>query len=65
MTIIEILDILKKYMTESQKEYPFWTEHDVLGFTVDYTLISLEDMNQLKQLDVFYSSEYDSLIMFT
>lgn len=65
MTIIEILDILKKYMTESQKEYPFWTEHDVLGFTVDYTLISLEDMNQLKQLGVFYSSEYDSLIMFT
>lgn len=65
MTIIKILNILEKYMTESQKEYPFWTEHDVLGFTVDYTLISLEDMNQLKQLDVFYSSEYDSLIMFT
>lgn len=64
MTIIKILNILKKYMTESQKEYPFWTEHDVLGFTVDYTLISPEDMNRLKQLDVFYSSEYDSLIMF-
>ena len=65
MKILEILNILEKYMTESQKKWPFWTEHDVLGFTVDYTLISLEDMNQLKQLGVFYSSEYDSLIMFT
>ena len=65
MKILEILNILEKYMTESQKEWPFWTEHDVLGFTVDYSIISVEDMNQLKQLDVFYSSEYDSLIMFT
>lgn len=65
MKILEILNILEKYMTESQKEWPFWTEHDVLGFTVDYSIISVEDMEQLKKLDVFYSSEYDSLIMFT
>ena len=65
MKILEILNILKKYMTESQKEWPFWTEHDVLGFTVDYSIISVEDMERLKKLDVFYSSEYDSLIMFT
>lgn len=65
MKILEILNILEKYMTESQKEWPFWTEHDVLGFIVDYSIISVEDMEQLKKLDVFYSSEYDSLIMFT
>lgn len=65
MKILEILNILEKYMTESQKEWPFWTEHDVLGFTVDYSIISVKDMEQLKKLDVFYSSEYDSLIMFT
>lgn len=65
MKILEILNILEKYMTKSQKEWPFWTEHDVLGFTVDYSIISVEDMEQLKKLDVFYSSEYDSLIMFT
>ena len=41
MKILEILDILKKYMiTEGQKEWPFWTEHDILGFNVDYNLIS-------------------------
>ena len=65
MKILEILNILGKYMTESQKEWPFWTEHDVLGFTVDYSIISVEDIERLKKLDVFYSSEYDSLIMFT
>lgn len=65
MKILEILNILEKYMTESQKEWPFWTEHDVLGFMVDYSIISVEDMERLKKLDVFYGSEYDSLIMFT
>lgn len=65
MKILEILNILEKYMTESQKEWPFWTEHDVLGFTVDYSIISVEDIERLKKLNVFYSSEYDSLIMFT
>ena len=65
MKIIKILNILEKYMTESQKNWPFWTEHDVLGFTVDYELISQEDLAKLKDLDVFYNSEYDSLTMFT
>ena len=65
MKIIEILNILEKYMTEYQKEYPFWTEHDILGFVIDYNLISQEDLKKLKDLDVFYDSEYDSLIMFT
>ena len=52
-------------MTESQKRWSFWTAPDVLGFTVDYKLISQEDLAKLEELDVFYSSEYDSLIMFT
>ena len=65
MKIIEILNILEKYMTEYQKEYPFWAEHDILGFVIDYNLISQEDLKKLKDLDVFYDSEYDSLIMFT
>lgn len=66
MKILEILDILKKYMiTEGQKEWPFWTEHDILGFNVDYSLISQEDLQRLTELDVFYDPEYESLIMFT
>lgn len=65
MKIIEILNILEKYMTESQKKWPFWTAPDVLGFTVDYELISHEDMVKLEELDVFFSHEYDGLIMFT
>ena len=41
MKILKILDILKKYMiTKGQREWPFWTEHDILGFNVDYNLIS-------------------------
>jgi hypothetical protein len=52
-------------MDDTQKEYPFWTEHDVLGFLVDEQKISQDDLNKLEQLGVFYSSEYDSLIMYT
>lgn len=65
MKFLKILDILIKYMDDTQKEYPFWTEHDVLGFLVDEQKISQDDLNKLEQLGVFYSSEYDSLIMYT
>lgn len=64
MRIINILNILEKYMTDYQKEYPFWAEHDVLGFNVDYTLISEEDMLKLVELGILLDYEYDSLIIF-
>lgn len=61
-----ILNILEKYMTEGQKKYPFWTEHDVLGFNVDYEGISKEDAEVLKSLGVIFDDrEYDSIYIFT
>ena len=58
-----ILDILEKYLTDNQKTWPFWAEHDIIGFNVDYDLISREDKQALELLNVFYSEEYDSLMM--
>ena len=51
--------------TEAQRNWPFWTEHDILGFQVDYAQVSKEDLDKLNELDVFYDESYDSLIMFT
>lgn len=66
MKILKILDILSKYMiTEAQRNWPFWTEHDILGFQVDYAEVSDEDLDKLNELGVFYDDSYDSLIMFT
>lgn len=65
MKIIMILKILEPYMTDYQKEYPFWTEHDILGFNVDKESIQKVHLEELKELGVFYDDEYDSLIMFT
>ena len=64
MKMITILEILEKYLTESQKRWPFWAEHDIIGFNVDYEQISANDLQNLELLDVFYSEEYDSLMMF-
>lgn len=60
-----ILDIIEKYMTDGQKKYPFWTEHDILGFNVDYKKISKEDVEALKLLDVIFGGDYDGLYIFT
>ena len=65
MKILKILAILEPYMDEFQKEYSFWTEHDILGFQVDPESISQEDLEKLEDLGVFYDQDYDSLIMFT
>ena len=64
MKIKKIIDILEKYLTEMQKQYPFWAEHDILGFNVNYEQISDEDLQALDDLGVFFSDEYHSLIMF-
>lgn len=64
MKIIEIIKILEPYLTEFQKKWPFWAEHDVLGFNVDYEIISKEDLQSLNELGVFYSDEDESLMMF-
>jgi len=60
--IFKILNILKKY---TNSNYPFWAEHEVIGFAIDYELISKKDLKELKELGVFISDFYDSLIMYT
>ena len=60
-----IFNIIEKYMTEGQKKYPVWTEHDILGFNVDYKKISKEDLEALKLLDVIFGGDYDGLYIFT
>ena len=64
MKIIQILNILEKYFTEEQKRYPFWAEHDIIGFNIDYELISAEDLRILEIFGVFINKDYDSLIMY-
>jgi len=62
MKIIDILNILAKY--EIDESYPIWAEHDIIGFYIDPTDISEEDMKKLDELGVFYNEEYESLTMF-
>ena len=64
MYLREILDILNKYQTQHQRDYPVWAEHDILGFNVDYEKISEEDKQTLEEYGVFYDVEYNSLIRF-
>ena len=64
MEMVVILEILEKYLTEGQKRWPFWAEHDIIGFNVGYEQISANDLQNLELLGVFYSEEYDSLMMF-
>lgn len=65
MKMIRILEILEPYMTDSQKEYPFWAEHDVLGFNIDAELIQKVHLEELEELGVVYDEGDHSLIMFT
>ena len=62
MKIIDILKILSKYGIN--EAYPLWAEHDIIGFYIDPTVISSEDMKKLKELGVYYDREYCSLAMF-
>ena len=62
MKIIDILNILSKYNID--KSYPLWAEHDIIGFYIDPMDISKEDMRTLNELGVFYSDEYDGLIIY-
>ena len=64
MKIRDIFDILEKYLTDEQKRYPFWAEHDIIGFNVDYELISKEDLRALEILGVHLDEDYNSLVMF-
>lgn len=65
MKMIKILKILEPYMTDYQKEYPFWTDYDILGFNIDPESIQKVHLEELEELGVYYSKEYESLIMFT
>ena len=60
--MLKILSILQKYITS---DYFLFTEHDVIGFIFDYDLLSQEDIEELNRLNVFYSDEYCSYIMYT
>ena len=62
MRLIEILKILQKYNID--ESYPCWAEHDVIGFYIDYELISEEDRQTLEELNCFYDNEYDGLVMY-
>ena len=62
MKIIDILKILSKYGIS--ENYPIWAEHDIIGFYIDPTIISSEDMKTLSELGVFYNEEYESLTIF-
>ena len=61
MKLITILNILSKYGLD--EDYPLWAEHDIVGFRGPSN-ISQADLSTLDELGVFYSEEYDSLIMF-
>ena len=61
MKLITILSILSKYGLD--EDYPLWAEHDVIGFRGPSN-ISQADLSTLDELGVFYSKEYNSLIMF-
>lgn len=63
--MIEICNILLQYINPRIEPYSFWSEHDVIGFIVDPSLISQTDMKRLEELGVLYSEMYDSLIIFT
>ena len=63
--MIEICNILLKYVDPRIEPYHFWSEHDIIGFLVDPELISQADMESLYELGVLYDEEYDSLIIFT
>ena len=63
MKILNILYILSKY--NINRDYPFWAEHDVIGFNVDPEEISEQDLLRLNNLGVFYDDEeYYGLIMY-
>lgn len=62
MKIIDILKILSKYGID--EAYPLWAEHDIIGFYIDPTIISPEDMKTLSELGVYYDEEYCSLAIF-
>lgn len=61
MKLITILSILSKYGLD--EDYPIWAEHDIIGFCGP-SGVSQADLSILEDLGVFYSEEYDSLIMF-
>ena len=48
--LIKALTILNKYLEGYQKKYPTTCEHDVLFVQVDYTKISNDDLNELRDL---------------
>lgn len=61
MKLIKILSILSAYGLD--ENYPIWAEHDIIGFNVTPELPK-EILDIIKKMGVFYSEEYDSLIMF-
>lgn len=63
--MIEICQILIPYCNESQLQWGFEAEHDIIYFNVDWTQISDEILQLLdKKYGVFYDEETDSLAMY-
>ena len=61
--MIKICNILKKYCSDDY--FPFFAEHDVIGFLVDFELISKEDIEQLTELRVYFDQDYYTLVIYT
>ena len=61
MKLIKILGILSVYGLD--ENYPLWAEHGIIGFNVPPHLPQ-EILDILDKMGVFYSEEYNSLIMF-
>lgn len=62
--MIEICQILLPYCTDIEKEYGFWAEHDMIGFTVDYDKIPDDILNQLDKLGCHIDYMYNSLVIY-
>lgn len=63
--LIEALNIVRPYMTESQVRFPTGCEHDVLWLNVEVEDISEYDLERLEGLSFFPSEEFaGSLISF-
>lgn len=63
--LIKALTILSKYISEENRKYPTWCDHDVLGVNVSPEVVSEEDKEELWSLGfVPDTDEYDCFISF-
>ena len=63
--MLKICQILIPYCNEAQLRWGFGAEHDIIYFSVDYTIIPEETLQLLyEKYGVFYNQETNCLAMF-